>query len=119
MRLFDQRFYVVQKGVVILTRSRVFERFPGDDQPQEVQPPMRQAAEVLISFLQREGPPHEGDIAPFSQAVGQVGVAGRLCRDFAGAAEVDAVQDQRASVFVFEPAAVGGDGHGSVSSVGG
>ena len=70
-----------------------------------------EAEEMLIGFFQREGTPDEGDRPLLVQAVGQVGEAGRLGRDFAAAAQVDAVQDAPASRLVDEPASVRFDGH--------
>ena len=79
-RLFQQRFQVVEVGVIVAARSGVLNGFPGHEQAQEVQPPMLEAAEVLIGFFQREGATDKRDVAPFGEAFGQVGVAGRLGR---------------------------------------
>ena len=72
----------------------------------------RRPGTIRARARQREGPADEAQVAFLVQAVGQVCVAGRLSRDFAAAAEVDAVQDARAAAVVDKRASLGGDGHG-------
>ena len=107
VRLFDERFYIVEIGFVVAAGRLVFQRLPCHHQSQKVQTPVLEPQEVLIGFFQRDGTTDEGDVATFVQALGQVGIAEWLGRDLAAAAQVDAVQDARASRFVFEPAAFG------------
>ena len=85
-RLLQHRFQVIEIVVIINTRTLMLNRFPRHEEAQEVQPPMLEAAEMLIGFIQREWPPDEGDLPFLVQAVGQVGIAGWVRRDLAVAA---------------------------------
>ena len=66
MRLFQHGFEVVEVVLVVSAGTGVLDRFPGDDEAQEVQPPMLEPGEVFVGFIQREGPADEAEVARFA-----------------------------------------------------
>ncbi len=52
---------VLKVGLVVLGRSRVLDRLPGDEQAAESKPPRSKAAEVFVRLGQREGPANKRD----------------------------------------------------------
>ncbi len=102
-RATDQGVQVVQIGAVVSPWAGVLDGLPRHDQALDREPPALQAPKVLVGVGEREGPADETDGA---------GIRCRNPRRLARASEIDAAQDQRASLRILEGGAVHADGLG-------
>ena len=59
LRLLQHGFQIIEIVLVVHAGTVVLDRFPSDDEAQEIQPPMLEAQEMLIGFFQRERTPDE------------------------------------------------------------
>src|SRR5580704_12284131 len=97
VRSLHQLMKIVQVGLVVNTRARVFNRFPGHDQPLESQTPTFQPAEMFIRLRKWKGTPDEGDCSRIRR---------RLRRSLTGATEIDAAQYEGATLVILKSRSV-------------
>src|SRR5690606_37665698 len=87
---------VVEIGVVVTIGALMLDGFPGGQQPEAVEAPGLQPAEMLPRLCERKGPPDEGDRAVIREVGGDVGMPVRRVGHLAVAAEIDATQNASA-----------------------
>jgi hypothetical protein len=100
---------VVEVFLVVFARPGMFNGFPGDEQPQDVEPPGPQAAQVFVGLVKRERPADERDVAVVEESLAQPGGAVGPQGNLAAAAQVDPPQKQRPTVLVEEAGSVDAD----------
>jgi len=93
---------IVEIGFVEEARAGMFDGFPCRQQADAVETPMGEAAEMLVRFIERKGPPDEGNRTVIGKIRRMVRPAAGV-RHLAVAAEIDAAQDDLTPVLVDEP----------------
>ena len=102
---------VIQVLLIVNPGTLVFDRFPGDQESQEVESPRLQTLEMFIRFLQREGSSDEGHLLVIEESFAIVGCPVWHGRHFGTATQVDTAQHGGSSAGVDES----GSGNGQVS----
>ncbi len=89
-RFVDHLHQVIEIRFVVLSRPRVLDHFPRDEETQEGQAPLTQARKVFIGLLDRKWAAHERNVAMIEETLAHV--RRHPDRHFAAAREIHAAQ---------------------------